>query len=77
MEEVIGNIVEDSDIQFKWLLLATSIDSNDDAQELLCDIVQLWITIRGFSIAAAWMEAYKQATKQTKRKSVSLRKHLS
>ena len=76
-KEVTKAIVGDDEVQFKWTFLSIAIDSEEEVQELLHEIVQLWVTVRGFSIAASWMETYKQATKQTKQKSTSLRKHLS
>ena len=43
-----------------------AIDVDDDVgQELLAEIVQLWLTIRGFSTAGAYIEQYKQATKKS------------
>ena len=77
VKEVTKAIVGDDEVQFKWTFLSIAIDSEEEAQELLHEIVQLWVTVRGFSIAASWMETYKQATKQTKQKSTGLRKHLS
>ena len=34
-----------------------------ESSTLLKDMIQLWTTIRGYSIAAQFMEDYKQATK--------------
>ena len=39
-------------------------------------IVELWLTIRGFSIAGQWMEIYKKCSSRTTKKSKSLRKTL-
>ena len=77
VKEVTKAVVEDDEVQFKWTLLTPVFDSDEEAQELLHEIVQLWVTVRGFSIAASWMETYKTAAKQTKQKSTGLRKHLS
>lgn len=77
VQDVIEKILEDEDVQFNWTLISQDLDSYEEAQELLHEIVQLWVTVRGFSIASMWMETYKQATKQTKQKSMGLRKHLS
>ena len=55
-----------------------SVDITDEqhAIQLLKEIVGLWVTIRGFSIAGAWLEQYKQASKSSVSKSKSLRKGL-
>ena len=77
VKEVTRAVMDNDEVQFKWTLLSTVIDSEEETQELLYEIVQLWVTVRGFSIAASWMEIYKQATKRTNQKSTGLRKHLS
>ena len=77
VQDVIKVILEDEDVQFSWTLISQDLDSYEEGQELLYEIVRLWVTIRGFSIASTWMEMYKQATQQTKQKSTGLRKHLS
>jgi hypothetical protein len=77
VQDIITRILEDEDVQFNWTLISQDLDSYEEAQELLYEIVHLWVTVRGFSIASLWMETYKQVTKQTKQKSTGLRKHLS
>lgn len=69
-------VFDDEEIQWYWLLLSNDIDSQEDANELLTDIITLWVTIRGFSICAMWMEQYKQEIRKGARKSVGLRKKL-
>lgn len=76
-ESVIESVLQNDDVQFKWSLLAYNFDADDEAQELLREIIKLWITIRGFSTAAMWMETYKQAKQSTTQKSTGLRKKLS
>ena len=73
-EEIIDKIVKNEDIQWHWTLISQRIDSEEDAVELLEEIVSFWVTIRGFSLAATWMEVYKQETKKTTKKSKGLRK---
>ena len=53
------------------------IDDDEDSAELLRDIVTLWLTIRGHSIAGHWIEIYKQSSHTNTKKSKSLRKSLS
>ena len=43
---------------------------------LLQLIVQHWVTVRGFSFSAAYMEKYKQKHKKTVQKSKGIRKTL-
>ena len=77
IDDLVMKVTSNEDVQFMWALLSQDIDSEEDSVELLKDIVKLWITIRGFSIASTWIETYKLANKETKQKSTGLRKHLS
>jgi len=44
------------------------IDDHETSITLLKEIITLWITIRGFSLAASWLESYKKNSKrETKR----------
>ena len=43
----------------------------------LTEIINLWVTIRGYSIAASWMEVYKGNEKKNVQKSTGLRKSIS
>ena len=49
----------------------------DVADKILNMIVDLWITIRGFSLASAWVEQFKAHSKKTLQKSKGLRKQLT
>ena len=60
-EEIVSCIVEDADVQFSWLLLCLDLDGEELSNELLKHVVEMWLTIRGFSMADAWMEYYKQS----------------
>jgi hypothetical protein len=66
-------ISEDIDVQFYWTLISQDIDDEEDAIELLTDICD---TIRGFSMASAWMEEYKKLKKTKVAKKRGLRKDL-
>ena len=72
--EIISEVVSDSDIEFHWSMLATDLDENV-GKELLTEIAQLWLTIRGFSMAGSFVEQYKEIVKKTTKKS-GLRKEL-
>ena len=76
-EEVIKKIMSDEDVQFHWCLMSQTIECDKDQQVLLKDIIMLYVVIRGFSIAAAWQEEYKELCKKNTYKSTGLRKSLS
>ena len=77
VQDVITKVLEDEDVHFSWTLISQDLHSYEETQKLLYEVVHLWVTLRGFSIASTWMETYKVATKQTKQKSTGLREHLS
>lgn len=56
--------------------MALFINDEEESVELLRDIVELGLTIRGFSIAGQWMEIYKKYSSKATKKSKSLRKTL-
>ena len=58
-----------------WSMNSIDIAEEIHSTELLSNIISLWVTIRGFSIASTWMEEYKRARSTTKPKH-SLRKGL-
>ena len=74
--DVIEKIVKSQNIQWHWTLISQCIDSEEEAIELLNEIVTLWVTVRGFSITATWMEIFKQEKKKSTKKR-ALRKQLS
>jgi len=69
-------IVDDDNVHFQWCLILTVIEDATASQELLVLVVELWLTIRGFSYAAAYLEFYKQQTKFTIKKAVGRRRGL-
>ena len=71
LEEIKGN----EDVLFYWSMLSIDIHSPEDADELLKSVIQLWVTIRGYSLTAAWFEEYKKAHHSTSKKK-ALRKDL-
>lgn len=56
------------DILFYWSMLTATWEENV-AYKILTMIVDLWITIRGFSLASAWVEEFKAHNKKTLQKS--------
>ena len=67
-------MASDDNIQFYWAMLSVDIEDESHAIKLLKEIIGLWVTMRGFSIAGCWLEQYKQATKTNAQK--GLRKEL-
>ena len=65
------------DVQFYWFLLSSDIDQEKANKELLLMIVDLWITIRGFSFAKSVLEQYKQLHALKISKAKALRKTIS
>lgn len=53
-------ITDDGDVQFYWCCVMSTI-TEECAQELLKLLVELLVTIRGFALAAAYMEEYKMS----------------
>ena len=68
-------IENNGDVQFYWCIASVGW-ANDTAHTILGMIINLWITIRGFSTASGWLEKYKQAYKRTVQKSKGVRKQL-
>lgn len=73
---IIDAAAADTDVQFVWARLSSDIKEEEHAIHLLKEIIGLWLTIRGFSIASAWTEQYKRATNTNSQKSKGLRKNL-
>lgn len=73
---IISNIIEDTDVHFSWLLLCLDLDDDELSKELLGLVTEMWITIRGFSMASAWIEYYKQSKEKCTKKQQGLRKGL-
>ena len=76
--EVMQKVTSDDDVQFYWLIVTADfeIDDNEVHGILLEKIVELYITVRGFSLASGWLEWYKQLMKQSTQRTKSLRREL-
>lgn len=73
-DKVIQVIQEDNEIQFQWSIVTSDIDAKT-AEEVLLEVIKLWVTIRGHSYASAIVEEYKRTNGALKR-TKSLRKEL-
>ena len=73
-DKVKESVLQDESVQFHWCMLTTDIE--DKAKLLLTMLVDLFVTVRGFSFTKSFMEMYKQAIKKSTQKSKALRKTL-
>ena len=71
-----STLQQSEDVLFHWSMITATWD-NEVAIKLMEMIVELWITVRGFSLASAWIEQYKKVTKKTLQKSKPLRKQIT
>ena len=74
-QDTIAQIANNDSIQFYWSMITVELD-DVVGQQLLMEIIELWVTTRGFSIAGAFVKQYKQITKTSTKKSTGLRKQL-
>ena len=69
-------IRESSDVQLKWWLLSS--DTDDQVGSLILNnMIDLYVTIRGFAFASGCIELFKQSQKASLQKKTALRKELS
>ena len=61
-EEIKSRILKDEDVLFYWSLVSADWEDGE-SEALLMMIIDMWITICGFSFASAWIEKYKLANK--------------
>ena len=54
--------VQSKDVQYYWYKLSIDIHNEKWSQELLAEIVEVWLSVRGNSIAGQWIECYKNCT---------------
>ncbi len=75
-EVVFEAIVSDENVQIFWEQLSVDIYEEEESQELLLEIVKLWVSVRGYSVASFWVEQYKIANREALKKKKALRKEL-
>ena len=78
-EKIINELSTNEDVLFYWLIVGADFEEDDERvhTELLRRIIELFVTIRGFSYASGWLEKYKQISKKGTQKSKSLRKRIN
>lgn len=76
--EMMNNICGSEDVQFYWLIVSADFEIDDEEVHkiLLSKIVELYLTMRGFSYASMWLERFKQQEKKSTQWSKSLRREL-
>ena len=74
-EKVKLDAMTDEEICLYWCMLTTDIDE-EIGTILLSMIIDLYITIRGFSFTKSFMERYKQECKKSTQKSKALRENI-
>ena len=57
-ETIINSIAGNSDVQFFWTLLSVDIETEAHATKFLKQIISIWLTICGNSIAGTWLDNY-------------------
>ena len=73
--EVCKKLLANEDVAFYWSILSSDWEEVESLA-LLELVVNLFLTIRGFHYASAWLEEYKAASAKTLQKSKGLRKGL-
>ena len=71
-DDIFCSVLEAENVQLYWSILSADICKQEHCDELLREIVDMWIAIRGHSIAGAWLEIYKQCKHKTTKKQKSL-----
>ena len=77
--EIVDTLISNNDVQFLWNSI-TGVHPHiniTSSNQLLRDMVQLFVTIRGFAFAKSLLEAYKQVSSKSLQKSKGLRKALN
>ena len=69
-DDIFHSVLEVENVQLYWSILSADICKQEHCDELLREIVDMWIAIRGHSIAGAWLEIYKQCKHKTTKKQV-------
>ena len=72
----IQSISCDEVVQFYWAMQSVDIDNDEHSAELLHHIIELGVTVRGFSIGASCLEDYERVMNTSTLKSTGLRKGL-
>ncbi len=67
--------MSNEDVRFQWSMFCGSAE-NDDEKALLEMIVNLYVTIRGFSFASSCIERFKKENEKLLQKGKGIRKEV-
>ena len=73
--ELAESITINEDVLFYWSIISAEWEEKEE-QILLRMLIDLWVTVHGFSFAESMLEMYKQAQKKTVQKLKGVRKQL-
>jgi hypothetical protein len=54
-DEIVEAIARDETVQLKWGPVGIDIIDVEHSNELLCKIVEMWVSVHGFAITSNWM----------------------
>ncbi len=74
-KNIMESILSDNGVHTSWSAIGIELQP-EDGDTLLRMIADLFVTIRGFSFAGAYIELYKQSTKKSLQRSKALRTKL-
>ena len=76
-DKIISGIINNANVLFLWEIATDLLeDKSRQSSLLLREVVQLWYSMRGFSIASSLLEQYKRAMKTTTKGRKGIRKEL-
>ena len=73
---ILNALLDNDDLKHQWAQIATGEDENVTS-DLLKQIIQLYLTIRGFAFARSCLELYKRHHSKRLQKSKSLRREIT
>ena len=75
VHKITEHILNNGDVQFHRSIVACDWEE-EETEALLQQVVKMWVTMRGFSYASAWVEKFKTASAKSLQKSKGLRRKL-
>ena len=74
-DAIAAKVKEDEDVLFSWSLITVAL-TQEEMDQLLNDIINIWINLRGFALASLFVEQYKETVQKNTIKSKGLRRQL-
>ena len=75
ISDIAPTVKNSEDVLFFWSMLSSNWDE-ESSDTLFQMVVNLWLTVRGYSYTSAWIEKYKASQKKSTQKSKGIRKQL-